>query len=273
MSKKQKLHKVTLKEKVRQQLKDNKMCMIAFDELENDIEVQTILEDTNRMAIDRLGYSDHGHVHSLVVVKNGIELLGVLQPTVEPTIVKEGTGDYSDAQLIVMLACYLHDIGMSVHRDEHNNFSVGLATPIVDRILAKVYPDDKHKQIHVRGHVLHAIVCHDKTTKPSTVEAGVVGISDALDMTAGRARIPFEAGVVNIHSASAMAIREVSVKKGKEKAVSIEVQMSNASGIYQIQELLEKKIRSASQISDHIELYAVMSGREDRILSERLKVM
>jgi metal-dependent HD superfamily phosphatase/phosphodiesterase len=70
-----------------------------------------------------------------------------------------------------------------------------------------------------------------------------------------------------------MAIREVRIKRGKEKAVSIEVEMSNASGIFQIQELLEKKIRSASQISDHIELYAVMSGREDRILSERLKVM
>lgn len=267
------VHKVSLKDRVRTQLSRNKLCSVAFEELENDIEVQTILEDTNRMAIDRLGFSDHGHVHSLVVVKNGMELFDILRTSVEPTIVKEGTGDYEDAQLIVLLAGYLHDIGMSVHRDEHNIFSVGLATPIVERILAKVYPDDKHKQIHVRGHVLHAIVCHDKTTKPSTVEAGVVGISDALDMTAGRARIPFEAGSVNIHSASAMAIREVRIKKGEEKAVSIEVEMSNASGIFQIQELLEKKIRSASQISDHIELYAVMSGREDRILSERLKVM
>jgi metal-dependent HD superfamily phosphatase/phosphodiesterase len=266
-------HKIALKDRVRTQLAKNKLCSVAFDELESDVEVQTILEDTNRMAIDRLGYSDHGHVHSLVVVKNAMELFDILKATVEPTIVKEGTGDHEDAQLIVLLGGYLHDIGMSIHREGHNDFSVMLARPIVERVLAKVYPDDPHKQIHIRGHVLHAIVCHDKMTKPSTVEAGVVGISDALDMTAGRARIPFEAGSVNIHSASAMAIREVRIKKGQERAVSIEVVMSNASGIYQIQELLEKKIRSASLITDHIELYAVMSAKEDRILSEKLRVL
>ena len=265
--------KSPLKDRVRELFASNKMCELAFDELENDDEVDTMLEDCNRMAIDRLGFSDHGHTHSLIVTMNGINLLRVLSSGVQPTIVQEQTGTFEDSELVVMLACYLHDIGMSVHRERHNIFSVTLATPIVNRILEKVYPKDRHKQAHIRGHILHAIFCHDKQITPSTIEAGIVGVADALDMTKGRARIPFEAGRVNIHSASAMAINKVDIKKGEEKTVRIEISMSNASGIFQIQELLEKKIRNAAQLLDHIELYAIMAGEEDRILGEKLRVL
>lgn len=273
MAKQQKHSRATLSDRVRRLFKKNPLCLTAFDALESNLEVQTVLEDTNRMAIDRLGYSDHGHIHSLIVTKNGIELLDKLSAKVQPTIVQEETGTFQDAQLIVLLGCYLHDIGMSVHREQHNEFSVFLATPIVERLLESIYPDDKHKQVHVRGHVLHAIYAHDKLIRPTTIEAGVVGVADALDMTSGRARIPFEAGSVNIHSASAMAIRRVRIKRGTNKTVRIEIEMSNASGIFQIQELLEKKIRSAPQLLDHIELYIVMSRQEERILSKELQIL
>ena len=265
--------KSSLRDRVRELLASNKMCELAFDELENDDEVETMLEDANRMAIDRLGFSDHGHTHSLIVTMNGIHLLRVLSSGVQPTIVQEQTGTFEDSELVVLLACYLHDIGMSIHRERHNVFSVTVATPIVSRILDKVYPKDRHKQAHIRGHVLHAIFCHDKLITPSSIEAGVVGVADALDMTKGRARIPFQAGRVNIHSASAMAINKVDIKRGEEKTVRIEVSMSNASGIFQIQELLERKIRNAAQLLDHIELYAIMAGEEDRILGEQLRVL
>ncbi|MBD3405510.1 MAG: HD domain-containing protein [Candidatus Lokiarchaeota archaeon] len=265
--------KSTLKDRVRRMFKNNELCTLAFDALEEDIEVQTLLEDSNRMAIDRLGYSDHGHIHSLIVTMNGMRLFRILTDVVSPTIVQEETGTIEDAQLIVLLGCYLHDVGMSVHREGHHEFSVSIALPILNRILAKVYPKDLHKQVHVRGHVLHAIQAHDKVISPSTIEAGIVGIADALDMTKGRARIPFEAGSVNIHSASAMAIERVTIHRGKDRTVRIEVSMSNASGIFQIQELLEKKIESAEQLTGHIELYAVMTGSEDRILSEQLRIL
>ncbi|MHA1906407.1 MAG: HD domain-containing protein [Candidatus Thorarchaeota archaeon] len=266
-------HRQTLKDRVRKLFKNNEMCLTAFDALEKDIEVQTMLEDTNRMAIDRMGYSDHGHTHSLIVVKNGMQLLNKLEKGIKTTIEQEETGTFEDAQLIVMMGCYLHDIGMTVHRENHNIFSVTLATPIVDKILQKVYPKDIHKRTHVRGHVLHAILCHDKYITPNTIEAGVVGIADALDMTKGRARIPFEQGSVNIHSASAMAIERVAVKKGEEKTVRIEVLMNNASGIFQIQELLERKIRSAPQIVDHIELVAIMADQGQAIIDKELTIL
>ncbi len=241
--------------------------------MESDIEVQTLLEDSNRMAIDRMGYSDHGHIHALIVAQNGIKLMKQLTKGVVPTVVKEEMGDEKDAEVIVLLGCYLHDIGMVTGRANHDEFSVVFAKPILDRILAKVYPNDLRKQVHIRSDVLHAIYTHDKAAIPMTVEAGVVGIADALDMTKGRARIPFEAGSVNIHSASAMAIENVKIRPGDTKTVRIEVTMNNASGIFQIQELLEQKIRNAAALVDHIELYAVMAPESDKIIEEELRVL
>ena len=272
MAKTQK-HRLTLKDRTRKVFKDNPLCTAAFDELEKDVEVQTMLEDMNRMAIDRMGYSDHGHTHSLIVVKNGIELLKKLAKGIQPTIVQEETGTFADAEVVVMMACYMHDMGMTVHREDHHIFSVALTAPIIDRVLSKVYAKDIHKRTHLRGHILHAIVCHDKFTSPSTIEAGIVGIADALDMTKGRARIPFELGKVNIHSASALAIENVRIVKGEEKTVRIEVLMNNASGIFQIQELLERKIRNAKQLVEHIELVATMSEKAETIIGEQMKIL
>jgi len=263
----------TLKERVRRLYNDNNLCQIAFDALEDDIEVQTLLEDSNRMAIDRMGYSDHGHTHSLIVSMNGTKLLKMLSEGIQPSVVQEGTGTLEDAELIVLLGCYMHDIGMVVARYNHDIFTVMLINPILTKILEKVYPGDLKKQVHIRTHILHAIYCHDIAAVPLTVEAGVVGIADALDMTKGRARIPFEAGSVNIHSASAMAIEKVNIRKGTDKTVRIEVIMNNVSGIFQIQELLEKKIRNAPGLIEHIELYAVMAPISDKILEEELRVL
>jgi len=120
---------------------------------------------------------------------------------------------------------------------------------------------------------MHAIYCHDVIAPPLTVEGGIVGVADALDMTKGRARIPFEAGEINIHSASALAIEDVKIRKGVSKTVRIDVMMTNVSGIFQIQELLEKKIRNAKEFIDHIELYAIMLPQKDVILKEELRVL
>ena len=39
-----------------------------------------------------------------------------------------------------------------------------------------------------------------------------MGIADALDMEAGRARIPFQAGKIDIHAVSALSIEKVEVE-------------------------------------------------------------
>jgi uncharacterized protein len=67
-------------------------------------------------------------------------------------------------------------------------------------------------------------------------------VADGTDMTKGRGRMPFEMGNVNINCVSAMSIEEVKIDKGIDKPVSIKIHMSNSAGIYQVGEILHKKL-------------------------------
>ncbi len=78
-----------------------------------------------------------------------------------------------------------------------------------------------------------------------TVEAGIVRIADALDMEEGRAKVPFQAGKVGIHSVSAFSIEEVAIQKGDAKPVTIRITMSNSAGVFQIDELLKPRIENS----------------------------
>ena len=90
---------------------------------------------------------------------------------------------------------------------------------------------------------MHCIVAHEDPIKPLTVEAGIVRISDALDMEEGRARIPFQAGKVDIHSVSALSIEKVSIQEGEPKPVTIRITMSNSAGVFQIDDTAQAQNR------------------------------
>ena len=114
---------------------------------------------------------------------------------------------------------------------------------------------------------LHAIIGHRRRGDPFTIEAGIVRVADALDMARGRSRVPFEAGHQNIHSLSAYAIEEVKiVLRASDRAVRVEIAMSNSAGIFQVDELLATKLRG-SGLEQHIEVIArIEAEHEQRLL-------
>jgi metal-dependent HD superfamily phosphatase/phosphodiesterase len=112
---------------------------------------------------------------------------------------------------------------------------------------------------------LHAVVAHDANEKCLTIEAGVLKVADATDMTEGRTRIPFEAGKVNIHSVSAQAVEAVNITKGKEKPVRIEITLANSAGIFQVDELLKNKLKYSS-LTPFVEVTATIKGETERRL-------
>ena len=63
-------------------------------------------------------------------------------------------------------------------------------------------------------------------------------VADALDMAQGRARGPVERGDVGIHAISAAAIDDVSIEKGEERPIRVEIRMNNSAGIFQVDDLL-----------------------------------
>jgi metal-dependent HD superfamily phosphatase/phosphodiesterase len=242
-------------------LKSSQLLSEAFSLLENDVEVQSYLRMSNTMAVKRLGYNDHGPVHSKIISGSALELFKLLTNSVEPSSVMNGVCGYDDARLIVLLGAYLHDIGNAVHRVDHERTGALLASGLLDRILHEIYPDDLGLAYRVKCEVLHTIFSSDDSVPCLSVEAGIVTVADGTDMAEGRSRVPYLSGKNDIHSISAQAINSVSINVGTVKPVSIHVSMENPAGIFQIEEVIGRKIRS-SGIPDLVEVIASMNGKE-----------
>jgi len=213
---------------------------------------------------ERLGMSDHSWVHIQIVVNIALRLLRLLvRRGVEPALVRDYGMDARDSEVVVAAACLLHCVGMSIHRTDHETYSLFLAADKLDSLLAGVY-DEPERSI-VSAEAMHAIIAHRRRGDPLTLEAGIVRVADALDMAKGRSRVPFEAGRMNIHSLSAAAIDEVRIDAGDDKAVRIEIDMNNSSGIFQIDELLATKLRG-SGLEDHVEVVAQIEAEHEKRL-------
>jgi uncharacterized protein len=213
---------------------------------------------------ERLGMSDHSWVHVQVVLNVALRLFRLLERRgVEPTMVSSYGMTARDAEVVIACACLLHDSGMSVHRTDHEAYSLFLAADKLPELLAETYPEPDRSVVVAEA--LHAIIGHRRRGDPLTIEAGVVRVADALDMERGRSRVPFEAGRPNIHSLSAAAIDDVKIEPGADRAVSIEIEMNNSSGIFQVDELLATKLRG-SGLEQHVEVVARIEAEHEKRL-------
>jgi hypothetical protein len=243
----------------------NKKLATVLERVRKNKRFEAYLKCCNVTAIDRLGYSDHGPTHIKIVSNIALRLLRILVSNgVQPGVVKNYKLKNEDAEVVVFLACCLHDIGHAINRYHHADFSIPLSLGFLEEFLEGLY--DEQDIATIISETLHAIRAHESDFTPLTVEAGIVRLSDALDMERGRARIPFEAGSVNIHSVSALAIEKVEVKEGsKDKPIEIRIIMNNSAGIFQIDELLKTKLRD-SQLERYVSITAEVLGPEKKII-------
>ncbi len=215
----------------------NPKLQTLVERMNADEELKQLWRCANVNAVDRLNMSDHGEVHIRIVANAALRLLRLLREVGQaPGIV----ANHHLAPVAVVLAAALHDLGISIHRDNHEEYSLALANLKAKELLSGLYPI--RERAIVVSEMLHAIIAHHGDVRCLTLEAGVLKVADALDMTAGRSRIPFEAGSSSIHAVSAAAIDEVTIKKGEGRPVRIEIRMNNSSGIFQVDELLRQKL-------------------------------
>jgi len=220
----------------------------------------------NVNAVERLGMTDHGPVHVKIVMNIAVKMLRLLVDAgVEPGVVTNYGMEKNDAEIVVALAALLHDLGMSIHRADHETYSLFIAQAKLDQILPAVYEQPQHSII--RSEILHAIISHRSGGKPLTLEAGIVRIADALDMAKGRSRIPFSSGSLSIHSVSAAAVDAVSLGAGEVKPVAITVELSNSAGLFQVDQLLRNKL-DGSGLERYLEFDINVGEEEKRILSD-----
>src|SRR5437868_3416738 len=186
---------------------------------------------------DRLGMSDHSWVHVQIVLNVALRIVRLLERRgVEPAMVADHGMSARDSEVVVASACLLHDSGMSIHRTDHEAYSLFLAASKLPELLRSVY--DEPERSVVVAEALHAIIGHRRRGDPITIEAGVVRVADALDMEHGRSRVPFSERRPNIHSLSAAAIDDVQIEPGDDRAVSILVEKNHLSGLFQVDEPL-----------------------------------
>jgi uncharacterized protein len=227
-------------------------------------ELHQLWKCANINAVDRSLINDHGEIHIRIVSNAGLKILRLLvKGGVAPSVVTNYHLAGEDAEVIVVLAACLHDVGIAVHRHGHEHYSLIFAYPKARELLEGVY--EEPARTIVICETLHAIVAHNADETCLTVEAGVIKVADALDMTQGRSRIPFETGKVGIHSLSAQAVDRVDIEEGEERPVKIVVTLSNSAGIFQVDELLRHKLQNSS-IKDYVEVQAKIEGEMERRL-------
>ncbi len=225
----------------------------AWIQLRDDSFMSAQWDMSDYIAVTKMGYNAHGDIHAKIVTANALRMLDLLlEAGVKPDILKASqetsesgnpveSEDVDDAYLIILLSGLLHDIGNQVNRPNHNLHSEILAIPILDKVLTPIYPDERKRGM-IRGFILHCIYTHMEDTQSYTLEASVLKVADGTDMTKGRGRTPYEMGNVNIHCVSAMSIGEVEITKGKEKPIGIRIKMTNSAGVFQVEEILYKKL-------------------------------
>lgn len=248
----------------------NQKLKEILDRVNEHTELKTLWEVINVNAMQRLGYSDHGPVHFQIVANIGLRLCRMLhEHDTQMNIEKNYDMAYDDAEVIVFLASIMHDLGMTINRDGHEGMSLFLANKLLPEVLGNTY--DIRERTIIISEVLHAIIAHRSNGKVLTLEAGIVRVADALDMAEGRSRLSFDAGHVDIHSVSALAISKVEIKQGDSKPIKIVVSMENSAGIFQIDDLFHSKIKG-SGLEQYISLSVVNEADTEKKIIQKYTI-
>lgn len=241
--------------------KNNKLLKKVVERINKNSEIKTLWKVINVNATNRLGYSDHGPMHFQIVANYALHIARILNKNkIEMSIVSDFGLAYDHAEVVIFLASIMHDLGMSIHRSNHEQFSLFIARDFLNEIL-NFLPDEE--RVVVTSETLHAIISHShgSSGKTSTIEGGIVRVADALDMTKGRARI--SSLLVDIENVSNNAIESVYVTPGDQKFIDIKVIMTNPAGLFQVDDFVEEKLEpSGLKKYIDIKVYILEGGKE-----------
>jgi hypothetical protein len=248
----------------------NPKLKALIERVNGDDDLYALWLAANVNAMERLGMTDHGPVHVKIVMNIASKLYRLLvDGGVQPAVQVNWGLDVTDGEVVVAMASLLHDVGMSIHRADHEGFSLFIAQDKLRELLGEVY--DARTATILRCEVLHAIIAHRSGGRPLTMEAGIVRVADALDMAKGRSRIPFAAGSSSIHSISAAAIEAVHLEKGDTKPVRLRIEMLNSAGVFQLDQLFREKL-AGSGLETHVEVEASLLGESEKVLLKEFRL-
>lgn len=241
-----------------------------IEAVNDDDDLYALWLAANVNAVERLGMTDHGPVHVKIVMNIADKLFRLLtEAGIEPTLVTHYGFEPEDAEIVVALAALLHDVGMSIHRSDHESYSLFIAERKIRELIDPHY--SRAEATILRSEILHAIIAHRSGGKPLTLEAGIVRVADSLDMAKGRSRIPFAAGSMSIHSVSAAAIEAVHIESGATTPIRLRIELANSAGIFQLDQLFREKL-GGSGLEAYVEVEADFAGEEEKRIVEKFRL-
>ncbi|EKE13289.1 MAG: hypothetical protein ACD_13C00044G0003 [uncultured bacterium] len=238
----------------------NEILEKVLKAINSDREIKTLWRIMNVNAIERLGYTDHGPTHVNIVANYALQIARIFtKKGVKMSIVKDFGLTNKHAEVVIFLASLMHDLGMSIHRVNHEMFSLFIARDFLKKMLDFMPIEERTV---VLSETLHAIISHSHGSagKTSTIEGGIVRIADALDMSKGRSRIPYKMGKIDIHSVSANAIESVTVEEGTKDPVDINIVMTTEAGVFQVDDFIEEKLE-VSGLAKYIHVVSYLKDK------------
>ena len=200
-------------------------------------------ETTNYIVLNVYGFNDHGPIHVLLTTRRALELLKIIKKFGIETTAERLGKPFRWSKFIVAFGSLFHDVGNMIHRINHYEFSALLTEPIIDKLVSEFESDDP---LLLKALTLNAVYTHDEHVPCTTIEGSLVTIADGCDMEAGRSRLVHKKDKVDIHAVSAMAIDRVEIKEGNaEQPILIEIWMKHPAGIFQVDEILTRKVKSS----------------------------
>src|SRR3954452_13644008 len=121
-------------------VRGNRNLRTLVERVNADKQLKAWWHAANINAVVRMEINDHSWVHIQIVTNIALKLLRQLtKHGVEPSLVRDYGMSSDDAEVVVVLGALLHDVGMSIHREGHEEFSLFLVAPQIRRLLDGIY--------------------------------------------------------------------------------------------------------------------------------------
>src|SRR5918911_913768 len=134
----------------------NRKLRAIVQRVNQDVQLKAWWHVANVNAVARMGINDHSWVHVQIVANIALKLLRQLtKHRVEPSLVRDYGLTRDDSEVVVLLGALLHCVGMAVHRDGHEDFSLFLAEPKARELLDGLYEEPELTVL--TSEVLHAV--------------------------------------------------------------------------------------------------------------------
>lgn len=239
--------------------KHNPKLLALVERINADEELWQWWRCANVNASERLGMADHGEVHARIVANAALKLLRLLCAAGHlPGAVAQHRLAPEEAEVIVVLAAALHDVGLAIHREQAALFGPMLAHAKAKELLTGLFPI--RKRTVLIAETMHMLVTQHSQTPCLTLEAGVLKLAEALDLAAGRARLP--------ESLSA-AVTEVVIRKGQRRPVCVELRLTPETGHFPVDDGLLLALNQSALV-ELVEVITTHSAESAAALSSPL---